>query len=229
MSKFGKLNRNKIALALACMSIFKGENLGATSNKNLKKIEQDLSILEKVLVGAGITIGVGLAVNEAVGGAMWAMGKESDSIIKGEYSFMNLLRSKIRKDESDSSDSEHRDEKKVKNVKTKNKKGEYYEANIKIIEESSKLSRENIERLIDMINDTDNSFLDNIRSVHIVEEMYKYAHYGEMYEHPLNKEIIERFRISKGNSWVEKIFDGIRGKFEITHIANKHSMWQKRY
>jgi len=158
MSKFGKLNRNKIALALACMSIFKGENLGATSNKNLKKIEQDLSILEKVLVGAGITIGVGLAVNEAVGGAMWAMGKESDSIIKGEYSFMNLLRSKIRKDESDSSDSEHRDEKKVKNVKTKNKKGEYYEANIKIIEESSKLSRENIERLIDMINDTDNSF-----------------------------------------------------------------------
>jgi len=72
---------------------------GATSNKNLKRIEQGLSMLEKVLIATGIVAGTGLMANETVGGVMWAMGKESDSILKGKYSFMNFLRSKIKKDD----------------------------------------------------------------------------------------------------------------------------------
>ncbi|MBO6127220.1 MAG: hypothetical protein J6P21_04460 [Clostridia bacterium] len=77
---------------------------GATSNKNLEKIKKGLSILEKVLIGAEIAVVAGVVADETVAGVMWAKGEESDSILKGEYSFMNLLRSKIKKDDEQPGD-----------------------------------------------------------------------------------------------------------------------------
>ena len=58
---------------------------GATSNKNLERIN-GLSMLEKVLIGAGITLGAAEAANEIVAGVMWAKGKKSDSIVTGSRS-----------------------------------------------------------------------------------------------------------------------------------------------
>ncbi|MBO6126749.1 MAG: hypothetical protein J6P21_01950 [Clostridia bacterium] len=64
-----------------------------------ERIEKGVSVLKrglwkKVLIGLGATVGVVGAANEAAAGITWAMGKESDSIFKGKYSFTNLIRSK---------------------------------------------------------------------------------------------------------------------------------------
>ena len=236
MSKFDK---RKIAATLAFASLFSGKSQamgtkslqtlgavgGAAYNNDPRRIEEGASILGKVLTGLGITI-VGVeAINEAVAGVMWAKDIESDTIFKAKYSLINFLRSKNKKNDG----GEHSDKKKIqsvkenkrKNIKFKNRKGEYYETNIEMIKKGSKLSPENVNRLIDFINNSDNSFLDNMHSLHEADDMFKFNHYGEEYTYQLTEEVIKANGLSKGDSWVEKMFDGIRGKFKITRILDK--------
>jgi len=202
---------------------------GAAYNNGPRRIEEGASILEKVLTGLGITI-VGVeAINEIVAGVMWAKDIESDTIFKAKYSLINFLRSKNKKNEDGG---EHSDKKKIqsvkenerKNIKIKNKKGEYYEVNIEMIKKESKLSPENVNKLIDFINNSDNSFLDNMHSLHEADDMFKFNRYGEEYTYQLTEEVIKAHGLSKGDSWVEKMFDGIRGKFKITRILDESNV-----
>ena len=98
--------------------------------------------------------------------------------------------------------------------KTKNQKGKYYEENVKMIREQSEMSDENVEKLIDLIDDESNGFLDNICSIFSFED-YKWYKNNE-----LTKEIIEKAGVTKGKSWVEKFFGILRGNAKIYQIKN---------
>ena len=90
------------AIGSGVKDVKSGQSLGAVggvpSENNIARIKKGLSILSKVLIGAGITVGAVVATNETVAGVMWAKNKESDTLLKGKYSFINLIRSKIKKD-----------------------------------------------------------------------------------------------------------------------------------
>ncbi|MBO6126389.1 MAG: hypothetical protein J6P21_00070 [Clostridia bacterium] len=221
MSKF---DRKKIAIALAFTALF-GNNTSAMNNTNNTsksevKIPQTLGAVEgassRINQSKGLTTGqkagIGgaalLAISATIGFTIWGIKsknkKESDP---GD------------KHERPSEKNEDEQNKKNKNIKKiKNLKGEYYEENIKMIREQSGMSKENIEKLIGLINDENNSFLDNIDSIWIDND----GLYGGLFGEKLTEEIIAKAGLTKGESWVKKFLDTLRGSAKIHKIEKSN-------
>lgn len=218
MSKF---DRKKIAIALAFTALF-GNNTSAMNNTNNTsksevKIPQTFGAVggasSRINQSKGLTtgqkVGIGatalLAISATIGFTIWGIKsknkKESDP---GD------------KQEKPSDKNEDVKNKKNKNIKEiKKLKGEYYEENIRMIREQSGMNEENIEKLIGLINDENNSFLDNIESIWS-DEAYKW--YGNNEDDKLTAEIIAKAGLTKGKSWVEKFLDTLRGSAKIYKI-----------
>lgn len=104
MSKFGKLDKKQIALALSLASVLgvkaqamntnknqvkRSQSLGGTSNNNsnMLKRSKSMSNLTKGLIGVGIAVGAVTLANEVAG-----IFTNADTWYKGEFSIANAAR-----------------------------------------------------------------------------------------------------------------------------------------
>ncbi len=246
MKKFGK---DKIALFLACTSVLgnkasamsanKVQNpktvaaVGGVTSRNNQSVKQGLSKKQKFTIA---TIASILAVT-AVGLTIWGVKKHLSSKnnsskkdnkddnkknnenieVSNEDNAENLNENSPKKGEKINNNSTLN---KKNNAKTQDQKFKFREQNMKMIRENSGLSKEKIDKLINII-DSKGSILGYISSIYSdggegdSEVFYDKQKNGE-----LTKEMINKYGLSDGNSWVEKLFDNIRGKLKILKIEN---------
>ena len=100
-----------LATKSSSFSTSKDSKLSPKSSQSVGTV----SILEKVLIGAGITFGTAASFNETMASIMWAKNKQADSILKGKYSLINFLRTKIKKDDNQHPKPGEQDDKDLKN------------------------------------------------------------------------------------------------------------------
>ena len=119
---------------------------------------------------------------------------------------------------------------KKNNSKTQDQEFKFHEQNMKMIRENSGLSKEKIDKLINIIDSKGSilSYIDKIYSISdefdkdgnvLVEEFYDKEKSGE-----LTEGVTCKCGLSDGNSWVEELFDNIRGKSKILKIENFDDM-----
>lgn len=256
MKKFGK---DKIALFLACTSLLSDKasamNMGKTQNqhpvaavggaisRNNNPVQQGLSKKQKFTIA---TIASILAVT-AVGLTIWGVKKHLSSKnnsskkdnkddnkknnenieVSNEDNAENLNENSPKKGEKINNNSTLN---KKNNAKTQDQKFKFREQNMKMIRENSGLSKEKIDKLINIIDSKGSilSYIDKIYSTSNdldednepkVEVLYDKKQNGK-----LTKEITGKCGLSDGNSWVEELFDNIRGKSKILKIENFDDM-----
>jgi len=226
MSKF---DRKKIAIALAFTALF-GNNTSAMNNTNNTsksevKIPQTLGAVggasSRINQSKGLTTGQKAGIG---GAALLAIIAATGFTIYGIKSKNKKEDEKVHNPDKKNSSPEDKQKHMGKDVQgkknesveeIKNQKGEYYEENIKMIREQSEMSEENIKKLIGLMDDENNSFLDNIDSIWSEEES---KWYGNNEDDKLTAEIIAKAGLTKGKSWVEKFLDTLRGSAKIYKI-----------
>ena len=250
MKKFGK---DKIALFLACTSLLSDKasamNMGKTQNqqpvaavggaisRNNQSVKQGLSKKQKFTIA---TIASILAVT-AVGLTIWGVKKHLSSKnnsskkdnkddnkknnenieVSNEDNAENLNENSPKKGEKINNNSTLN---KKNNSKTQDQEFKFRDQNMKMIRENSGLDEEKIDTLIGIINRKD-SILGYISSIYSDggegdDEVF----YDKQEDGELTKEITDKYGLSDGNSWVEELFDNIRGKSKILKIENFDKM-----
>ena len=113
---------------------------------------------------------------------------------------------------------------KKNNSKTQDQEFKFRDQNMKMIRENSRIDEEKINRLFDIINRKD-SILGYISSIYSDGgEGDSEVFYDKQKDGELTKEITDKYGLSDGNSWVEELFDNIRGKSKILKIENFDKM-----
>ena len=105
-----------------------------------------------------------------------------------------------------------------KNIEVQDKKFMFYDQNIKMIRKNSGISKEKIDQLVDTIN-RKGSILGYIDMIFDDDSGVYDKKNGA-----LTKELTDKYGLSNENSWVEKLFDDIRGKSKIFKIENCDDM-----
>ena len=256
MKKFGK---DKIALFLACTSVLGNKASAMSANKvqnpktvaavrgvtsrNNQSVKQGLSKKQKFTIA---TIASILAVT-AVGLTIWGVKKHLSSKnnsskkdnkddnkknnenieVSNEDNAENLNENSPKKGEKINNNSTLN---KKNNSKTQDQEFKFREQNMKMIRENSGLSKEKIDKLINIIDSKGSilSYIDKIYSTSNdldednepkVEVLYDKKQNGK-----LTKEITGKCGLSDGNSWVEEFFDDIRGKAKIFKIEQANDL-----
>ena len=226
MKKFGK---DKIALFLACTSLLSDKasamNMGKTQNqqpvaavggaisRNNNPVQQGLSKKQKFTIATIASI-LAFAV---IGGTIWGVKKhldnkkdpsKKDNKDDNKKNNKNIEGSNSGK--KNESNAENLGEDSPKKVKTQE---QIYDQNIEMIKKNSGLDEKIIDQLIKIMNNKDSisKYLD------MITENLDQNDEKVYFKDDLNEEIISKFGLAAGNSWVEEFFDDLR-KLKIREI-----------
>ena len=227
MKKFGK---DKIALFLACTSLLSDKasamNMGKTQNqqpvaavggaisRNNQSVKQGLSKKQKFTIA---TIASILAVT-AVGLTIWGVkkylsskddpskNKDNEYNNKKNNEDVKILKS-VKKSEDDAKNLNEDSPKKVKTQE------QIYDQNIEMIKKNSGLDEKIIDQLIKIMNNKDSIS----KHLDIITENLDQNDEKVYPKDDLDEEIISKFGLAAGNSWVEEFFDDLR-KLKIREI-----------
>ena len=108
-----------------------------------------------------------------------------------------------------------------------NKKGRYYDENIRMIIGQCGMSEGCVNKLISFINDTSYGFLNVIKKLEMNSNWYVDKQKCEVkwlnHWKELDANVIAAKGVAKGNSWVEKFFDDLRGNMKIEELERNSS------